>query len=133
MAKQGNNFSACSNSINYTAGVTTSFTWSAPQAITYGTALSATQLDAVLPPAGAAGNGTVTYSPPLGTVLNAGNNQTLNVSFTPNPGSPYLAASKSVPLTVNRAASTSGTRAASNTSTTLAPRTWSLAPLTPLV
>ncbi|MBT0895788.1 hypothetical protein KI811_18470, partial [Geobacter hydrogenophilus] len=53
-------------------------TWTAPAAITYGTALSATQLNA------SAGTvaGTFTYSPALGTVLNAGS-QTLSVTFTP--------------------------------------------------
>jgi trimeric autotransporter adhesin len=52
-------------------------TWSAPAAITPGTALSATQLDA-----GANVPGTFAYTPPAGTVLSAGNNQTLSVVFT---------------------------------------------------
>src|SRR5207244_29077 len=53
-------------------------TWNNPADITAGTALSATQLNAV---ANTPGSGT--YTPPAGTVLNAGNGQTLSVNFTP--------------------------------------------------
>ena len=49
-----------------------------PAAITYGTALSATQLNAT-----ANVPGSVVYSPPSGTVLPVGANQTLSVTFTP--------------------------------------------------
>jgi len=75
-------------------------TWTAPAAIPYGTALSATQLDAVpsVP-------GTLTYSPTAGTVLGAGP-QTLTVSFVPNDATDYTVASAQVQITVNRAAST---------------------------
>ena len=52
-------------------------TWPTPAAITYPTALSATQLDATANVAG-----TFVYSPEAGTVLPAGN-QTLSVQFTP--------------------------------------------------
>jgi trimeric autotransporter adhesin len=52
-------------------------TWSAPAPVTPGTALSATQLDA-----GANIPGTFAYTPTAGTVLSAGNNQTLSVVFT---------------------------------------------------
>ncbi len=61
--------------------------WSNPAAITYGTALGSTQLNAtatyqnggtpVTVP------GTFTYTPAAGTVLNAGNSQTLSVHFAP--------------------------------------------------
>lgn len=104
--KNGATFACSTTSATYTAGVVTSFNWSAPQAITYPTALSAAQLDAVLSPAGAASNGTVTYSPALGTVLGAGSSQTLSVSFTPNAGSVYLASKAQVTLTVNQAPQT---------------------------
>ena len=57
-------------------------TWATPAAITYGTALSAAQLDATASVAG-----TFSYSPSLGTVLNAGT-QVLTVSFTPTVRSP---------------------------------------------
>ncbi|MBL7872716.1 MAG: gliding motility-associated C-terminal domain-containing protein, partial [Cyclobacteriaceae bacterium] len=53
-------------------------TWAPPAAITYGTALSATQLNAT-----ANTTGTFTYSPASGTLLNAGTNQVLSVNFTP--------------------------------------------------
>jgi RHS repeat-associated protein len=74
-------------------------TWPAPAAITYGTALSATQLDATtnVP-------GTFAYSPAAGTVLAAGT-QTLTVTFTPTDATDYTGATASVPLTVNQAVS----------------------------
>ena len=46
---------------------TPTVTWAAPAAITYGTALSATQLDAT-----ASVPGTFTYTPAAGTILGAG-------------------------------------------------------------
>jgi len=54
-------------------------TWLNPADITYGTALSASQLNATanLP-------GTFVYSPPVGTILSAGNSQPLSVTFTPD-------------------------------------------------
>ena len=77
--------------------VTPVITWAAPAAITYGTALSATQLDATASTAG-----TFTYNPALGTVLSAGA-QTLSVSFTPTDTTDYTNATASVTLTVNKA------------------------------
>ena len=53
--------------------------WSPPADITYGTALSATQLNATAN--GVAG--TFAYSPTTGTSLHAGANQTLSATFTP--------------------------------------------------
>jgi RHS repeat-associated protein len=76
-------------------------TWAIPAAITAGTPLSATQLDAT-----ANTPGTFTYSPPLGTVLAQGT-QTLTVDFAPTNTSEYAPATASVQLTVN-ASSTSG-------------------------
>ncbi len=72
-------------------------TWAAPAAITYGTALSAVQLDATASVAGK-----FVYTPPAGTVLKAGTN-TLSVTFTPTDATDYSAASTSVALTVNKA------------------------------
>lgn len=69
--------------------------WANPAAITYGTALSATQLDA------AAGvPGTFSYSPALGAILNTGTN-TLSVSFTPTDNIDYSNATATVSLLVN--------------------------------
>ena len=73
-------------------------TWSAPAAITQGTALSGTQLDATASVAG-----TFVYTPASGTVLAAGT-QTLSVNFTPTDSTNYSTASASVSLTVNAAA-----------------------------
>ena len=73
-------------------------TWNAPAGITYGTALSSTQLSAT-----ANVPGTFTYSPAAGTVLKAGS-QTLSVTFTPTDTKAYTAAVASVQLTVTPAA-----------------------------
>jgi Bacterial Ig-like domain (group 3)/FG-GAP-like repeat/MBG domain (YGX type) len=71
-------------------------TWPPPTQITYGTALSATQLNATSP-----AQGTFVYSPAVGTILSAGT-QTLSVSFTPNNASGYTPSSKTVSITVNQ-------------------------------
>lgn len=71
--------------------------WPTPAPITYGTALSGTQLDA-----SANVPGTFVYTPPAGTVLGAGN-QTLSVLFTPTGTDDYTTATASVVLVVNRA------------------------------
>ena len=60
------------------AQATPTISWANPASIVYGTALSATQLDAT-----ASVPGTFTYTPAVGTVLEAGNGQTLSVSFVP--------------------------------------------------
>lgn len=75
-------------------------TWANPAAISYGTPLSATQLNATV---SNAIPGTFTYNPPLGTVLNAGNNQVLSVVFTPNDTTTYSTASTSVIINVSKA------------------------------
>jgi streptogramin lyase len=76
---------------------TPTITWPSPSAITYGTALSGTQLDAT-----ANVPGTFRYSPALGTVLTAGT-QTLMVTFTPTDTTDYTTAGATVQLTVNKA------------------------------
>lgn len=68
--------------------------WTAPAAITYGTALSGTQLDAT-----ASVQGTFTYSPASGTVLTVGTH-TLTVTFTPTDSADYASAQGSVTLSV---------------------------------
>jgi hypothetical protein len=74
-----------------------SITWTTPAAIAYGTALSATQLNASSTVAG-----TFAYSPLASTVLTAGTH-TLSVIFTPTDKTDYTTASGSVTLTVNPA------------------------------
>jgi len=75
-------------------------TWVKPAAITYGTALSGTQLDATASVAGS-----FVYSPTAGTVLTAGA-QTLSVTFTPTDTTDYTTATDTVTITVNKATST---------------------------
>jgi len=79
---------------------TPTITWAAPVAVTYGTALSGTQLDA-----SSTISGTFVYSPAAGTVLAVGS-QTLSVTFTPTDTTDYTTATATVTLTVNQATST---------------------------
>ncbi|HEX6162282.1 MAG TPA: Ig-like domain repeat protein [Vicinamibacterales bacterium] len=74
-------------------------TWTNPAAITYGTALSATELNATASVAGA-----FSYSPAAGTVLNAGTHS-LAVTFTPTDAANYAAASAAVSIVVDKAPS----------------------------
>ncbi len=76
----------------------TSVSWTTPAPIIYGTALSATQLNATS--GGIAG--AFVYSPALGTVLAAGS-QTLSVTFTPANPTDYTTVTTSVSLTVTQA------------------------------
>lgn len=73
-------------------------TWANPGSIMYGTALSATQLNATADVAGL-----FTYTPPSGTVLNAGVGQTLHVDFVPTDTTNYNNADKSVVIEVQKA------------------------------
>ncbi|MBT0895734.1 putative Ig domain-containing protein, partial [Geobacter hydrogenophilus] len=86
--------------VSATTKQTPVITWNNPAAITYGTALNATQLNATANVAG-----TFAYTPSSGTVLNAGT-QTLSVTFTPTDTATYTTATKSVTLTVNKATPT---------------------------
>ena len=70
--------------------------WPAPAPIVYGTALSATQLDAT-----ASVPGTFKYSPAAGTVLAAGIH-TLNLTFIPTDKTDYQSPSMSNTITVNQ-------------------------------
>jgi sugar lactone lactonase YvrE len=70
-------------------------TWANPAAITYGTPLSADQLNAT-----ASVPGSFSYSPPPGTVLRAGIGQPLSVIFTPTDSDNYTIASKTVTIDV---------------------------------
>ena len=75
--------------------------WSVPSPITYGTALSSTQLNATA--TGVGGTtlpGTFTYTPAAGSVPGGGT-QTLSVVFTPSDTVDYTTAGASVPLVVN--------------------------------
>ena len=69
-------------------------TWATPAPIIYGTALSATQLDASSTLAGS-----FSYSPSAGTVLSVGQH-TLTATFTPTDTTHYTTATATVTLTV---------------------------------
>lgn len=69
-------------------------TWKVPSAIPYGTALSASQLNASSTVAG-----TFTYSPSFGTVLPAGPHA-LTVTFSPSDKTDYVTKTATVQLTV---------------------------------
>src|SRR4029079_1176827 len=80
---------------------TPTITWPAPADITYGTALSAAQLNAT-----ASVPGVFVYTPAAGVVLNAGAAQSLSVSFTPTDAANYTVATKSVVINVLKATPT---------------------------
>ena len=90
------------------AKATPTIAWPTPADITYGTALSAAQLDATSSwtEAGVTGNvaGTFRYTPALGTVLSGGANQTLSVTFTPTDTNDYTTASTTTTINVEQAA-----------------------------
>jgi hypothetical protein len=81
-------------------------TWTKPQDIIYGTALDATQLDAMATVSGNTVPGTFSYTladdttPAGGAVLNAGQNQTLNVTFTPTDSADYTTTNAQVQINV---------------------------------
>jgi hypothetical protein len=82
--------------VNYTVKGTPTITWPNPADITYGTPLSATQLNAT-----ANVPGTFVYSPAAGTVLNPGSGQMLSATFTPTDTTNYTQAMASVKINVN--------------------------------
>ena len=80
---------------------TPTITWANPANIVYGTALSGTQLDAT-----ASVPGTFTYTPAAGTVLHAGNDQSLSVTFTPTDTTDYTVATATATINVTQATPT---------------------------
>ncbi len=89
---------------------TPTITWANPANIVYGTALGSTQLNATA--SWVTGGTTVTvpgvftYTRASGTVLGAGNNQTLSVSFAPTDTTDYSGASGSASINVLKATPT---------------------------
>ncbi len=86
--------------VNPAAKSTPVITWAAPAAITYGTQLSTTQLDAK-----ASVPGSFVYSPATGSTLTAGTHS-LSVTFTPTDTTTYNSATATVSLLVNKATPT---------------------------
>jgi MBG domain (YGX type)/FG-GAP-like repeat len=76
-------------------------TWSSPAGIVYGTALSSTQLNAT-----ADVPGSFVYTPAAGTILDAGNGQTLSVQFTPEDTRNFKNASATTTIDVAKAKQT---------------------------
>jgi len=70
-------------------------TWNNPDDISYGTLLSAAQLNAT-----ASVPGVFLYSPPIGTKLEIGEMQDLSVVFTPTDASSYNTGTKTVQINV---------------------------------
>jgi hypothetical protein len=100
-APADSNFKGVSFAPTVPAKTTPVITWSAPAAVTFGTALSSTQLDAT-----ANVPGTFAYTPAAGTVLQAGAAQTLSVTFTPTDTTDYTTTNASTTITVNPASTT---------------------------
>ena len=75
---------------------TPTVTWATPASIPYGTALSATQLNATASVAGS-----FVYTPATGAVLSAGT-QTLSVTFTPTDATNYATVTSTIQLVVTR-------------------------------
>ena len=95
------NYSGTSRNVTINVNqATPKITWSNPADITYGTALSNTQLNA-----SSSVPGTFTYTPVSGTVLSAGTH-TLNVDFTPTDNANYSGTSRNVTINVSEATPT---------------------------
>jgi len=100
-APSDSNFKGVSFAPTAPTPVTPTINWTAPAAITFGSALSSTQLDAT-----ASVPGTFVYNPTAGAVLQAGAGQTLSVTFTPTDTNDYTSVNASTTITVNPAAAT---------------------------
>lgn len=94
------NYSTATKTVSLVVNrATPAITWATPAAITYGVALSATQLDAT-----ASVPGTFVYSPVPGATPAAGTDM-LSVTFTPTDTTDYTSATKTVSLMVNQTTS----------------------------
>jgi len=102
-AAQGNFDASSSSGTLHVNKASPTITWSNPADIVYGTALSSTQLNAAASFNGSPIPGTLTYTPAAGTVLSAGNGQTLSVSFAPTDTTNFNSASASVQINVSKA------------------------------
>jgi hypothetical protein len=90
----------CGGGGGSTTSATPTITWPAPAAVSYGTALSATQLNAT-----SNYPGTFSYSPAAGTILGAGI-QSLSATYTPSDPAKVTSATATNSLTVNKATPT---------------------------
>jgi sugar lactone lactonase YvrE len=91
----GTDYTTATSTVTLTVNqATPTISWANPVAISYGTHLSATQLNATASVAG-----TFSYNPASGSVLGAGSHL-LSVTFTPTDATDYTSASATVSLTV---------------------------------
>ena len=90
-------------SLDISGAATPTLTWTNPADITYGTALGGTQLNAAATYSSTNVPGTFTYSSPAGTILNAGNAQTISVTFTPTDTNSFLAVTTNIAINVAKA------------------------------
>jgi len=90
-------------SLDISGAATPTLTWANPADITYGTPLSGAQLNATATYNSTNVPGTLTYSPPAGTYLNAGAGQTLSVIFTPTDTGSFLPVTNTVAINVLQA------------------------------
>jgi hypothetical protein len=88
--------------VNPAVKTTPTINWPTPAAITAGTALSSTQLNATATANGSTIVGTFVYTPAAGTVPAVGTDA-LSVTFTPNDTTDYTTATATVSLVVNPA------------------------------
>src|SRR5207244_3563103 len=82
---------------------TPAINWSNPADIIYGTPLSNSQLNATAVFGGNTVPGSFVYLPAAGTILNAGNGQTLAVSFTPTDTANFNSANAATQINVLKA------------------------------
>jgi len=95
-------FNVAAGSTSITVGqATPTIAWTAPASISYGTALSGTQLNATATFNGATVAGAFSYNPASGTVLTAGTH-TLGVTFTPTDTTDFAVATGSVGIAVGQ-------------------------------
>jgi hypothetical protein len=88
-------FGPASIQAKFTAKQSAAITWANPADITFGSALSGTQLNAK-----SSVPGTFLYNPGAGTVLKAGSNQALSVTFTPTDTPTYANSTATVHINV---------------------------------
>ena len=89
--------------LEITGAVYPALAWANPADIVYGTALSASQLNATVTYDSTNVSGTFIYTPAAGTILNAGLGQTLSVSFAPTDTASFLPVSTNVSINVLKA------------------------------
>jgi len=94
-AESGGTNALLSWELEITGKTSPMLTWVDPASITYGTALGGPELNA-----SAGVSGSFDYSPTAGTLLSAGSNQVLSVTFTPDDTNSYVTANATVSIDV---------------------------------